>query len=43
MRPVKELCALDSDIYSNSDSREKKIENVFFEPVWRGKLFQMKV
>ena len=21
----------------------KKIENLFFEPVWRGKLFQMKV
>ena len=27
----------------DSGSREKKIENVFFEPVWRRKLFQMKV
>ena len=26
-----------------SGSREKKFENVFFEPVWRRKLFQMKV
>ena len=29
--------------FSNSGSREKNIENVFFEPVWRRKLFQMKV
>ena len=28
---------------SNRDSREKFFENLFFEPVWRGKLFQMKV
>ena len=32
-----------SDRYSNSGSREKLFENIFFEPVWRGKLFQMKV
>ena len=29
--------------YSNRGWREKKFENVVFEPVWRGKLFQMKV
>ena len=28
-----------SDIYSNSDSREKFFENVFFEPVRRGIFF----
>ena len=30
-------------IYSNRGWREKNFENVVFEPVWRGKLFQMKV
>ena len=29
--------------YSNRGWREKFFENVVFEPVWRGKLFQMKV
>ena len=29
--------------FRNSGSREKFFENVFFEPVWRRKLFQMKV
>ena len=29
--------------FSNSGSRENFFENVFFEPVWRRKLFQMKV
>ena len=41
---VKEtLPTKDSDKYSNRDSREKTFENVFFEHVWHGKLFQMKV
>ena len=35
--------AIDRALYSNRGWREKKIENVVFEPVWRGKLFQMKV
>ena len=30
-------------LYSNCGWREKVFENVVFEPVWRGKLFQMKV
>ena len=30
-------------LYSNRGWREKIFENVFFEPVWRGKLFQLKV
>ena len=30
-------------LYSNRGWRENKIENVVFEPVWRGKLFQPKV
>ena len=30
-------------LYSNRSWRETKIESVFFEPVWRGKLFQLKV
>ena len=34
---------INSDRYSNSDSREKIFGNLFFEPVWHGKLFQMKV
>ena len=33
----------DRAIYSNRGWREKNFENVVFEPVWRGKLFQMKV
>ena len=30
-------------LYSNRGWRENFFENVVFEPVWRGKLFQMKV
>ena len=30
-------------LYSNRGWREKSLESVVFEPVWRGKLFQMKV
>ena len=30
-------------LYSNRGWREKNFEDVVFEPVWRGKLFQMKV
>ena len=30
-------------LYSNRGWREQIFENVVFEPVWRGKLFQMKV
>ena len=33
----------DRALYSNRGWREKNFENVVFEPVWRGKLFQMKV
>ena len=34
---------MDSDIYSNRNSREKMFETMFFEAVWRWKLFQMQV
>ena len=35
---------INSDIYSNRDSCDFFFfENLFFEPVWRGKLFEMKV
>ena len=33
----------DSDKYANCNLCEKKIETMFFEAEWHGKLFQMKV
>ena len=37
------LCMRSSEQYSNSNSREKLLETIFFEAAWRRKLFQMKV
>ena len=37
------FCFLCRALCSNRGWREKNFENVFFEPVWRGNLFQMKV
>ena len=41
--PVSDFTTTNRALYSNRGWREKNFENVVFEPVWRGKLFQMKV